>query len=147
MRMIVLRRVMLFWMLCVPALGATTAAAQSEGGGTINIGPQPCAEIAQLSEAPGVAYTPGVDARGNEVAPADLTGSSDPAQSKTLTQLPVKITTALLRKYGFPASENPFQGRAGVGYVVVRDGKAYLDGRELSPPATALLADACRQKR
>lgn len=142
-----LRRVMLFWMLGVPALGAATAAAQSEGGGTINIGPQPCAEIAQLGETPGVAFTPGVDARGNDVAPADLPDSRNPAQSKTLTQLPVKISSALLRKYGFPANENPFQGRAGVGYVTVRDGRAYLDGRELSPPETALLADACRQKR
>jgi hypothetical protein len=145
--MTVFRLPLLFWFLAAPVLGASLAAAQTQGG-TISVGPQPCAAVAQLKPVPGAAYVPGVDARGNAVAPADLPSGGNAELSTALTQqLPIKITSALLGKYGIPATAQPFGGRAEIGYVTVRDGKAYLDGTPLTPPETASLADACRQKR
>jgi hypothetical protein len=145
-----MRRIAFRWIvrggaIAVPMLCAAAAAAQTPGS-TITVGPQPCAAVARLQEAPGVAYTPGVDARGNAVAPADLPGGNSDL-SPNLAQAPVKITSALLGKYGIPTNARPFGGRAELGYVTVRDGKAYLDGQPLSPPETASLADACGRKR
>jgi hypothetical protein len=129
------------------AFQAADAAAQ-----TISVGPQPCAAVAGLSvhppeNVPGAAYTPGVDARGNAVAPADLPAGGNADLAKSLSERPVKITSALLGKYGIPANAQPFGGRAELGYVTVRDGKAYIDGQPLSPPETATLAEACKQPR
>jgi hypothetical protein len=146
MRKIGSRLVMLFAVLGIPVLGSADAAAQNSNG-TISVGPQPCAAVAQLKETPGAAYTPGVDARGNEVAPADLPNGGNPDLATSLTKPPVKITASLLGKFGIPANGNPFHGRAEIGYVTVRDGKAYLDGQPLSPSETAVLGDACREKR
>jgi hypothetical protein len=137
---------MLFSVLGLALLWADGATAQ-----TISVGPQPCAAVAELDDhprnVPGAAYTPGVDARGNAVAPADLPGGGNAELAKSLAERPVKITSALLGKYGIPANALPFGGRVELGYVTVQDGKAYLDGQLLSPSETALLGDACRQRR
>jgi hypothetical protein len=146
MRMIMARWIMLCCLLGAPVLAGGAVMAQAQGA-TIIVESQPCAVVAQLQEAPGVAYTPGVDVSGNAVAPADLPDSGNPELSQALAQVPVKITSALLGKYGIPANAKPFGGRAELGYVTVRDGKAYLDGRQLSPSETAVLGDACRHRR
>ena len=139
----------LFWAIGLTMMAGAAAAQIQAGqtqGSTISVGPQPCAAVAELRQVPGAAYTPGIDARGNAVATADLPAGGNAELNKSLTERPVKITSALLGKYNIPANAHPFGGRAQLGYVTVRDGKAYLDGKPLSPPETALLTEACNTK-
>ena len=110
-----------------------------------------CVSIAVSAQQPPAAGAAG-RGRGAATAPPPITWPSPPLPDGPLnidTGLvrPVKITSALLGKYGIPANAQPFGGRAELGYVTVRDGKAYIDGQPLTPPETATLAEACKQPR
>ncbi|HZS82149.1 MAG TPA: hypothetical protein VFA50_04715 [Stellaceae bacterium] len=109
----------------------------------ITVAPDACAAIAHLGDAPGVAYTPGVDVHGKPVAPADLPAGNE-ALNRHLADAPVKITVDLQRRFGIPADASLFHGRSEIGYVTVQGGKAYLDGVPLSGTEEALLGAACR---
>jgi hypothetical protein len=122
------------------------AAAAQPSAETINVSASACAAVAHENDAPGVAYAPGVDAEGNPVAPADLPGGGNPALNDKLASAPVKITVDLQKRFGIPANANLFHGRSEIGYVTVKDGKAYLDGVPLSGTEEALLGAACAGK-
>jgi hypothetical protein len=123
-----------------PILPILPTAAQQ---GPIVVSSSNCDAIAHVNDAPGVAYTPGVDVDGNAVAPADLPGSST-ALNQALASAPIKITVDLQKRFGIPANSALFQGEAQIGYVTVQDGKAYLDGQPLNVAEQGLLATACR---
>ncbi len=127
------------------ALAALPTAAEA-GGQTITVSSQACAAVAHQNDAPGVAYQPGVDVKGKAVAPADLPGSDNATLNDRLANNPVKITVDLQRRFGIPADANLFQGRSQVGYVTVKDGKAYLDGIPLDSTEQGLLSAACRDQ-
>jgi len=128
-------------LLTLAALPAPVAGAQ-----TITVSSQACAAVAHRNDAPGVAYQPGVDVKGKAVAPADLPGSGNATLTDKLAGSPVKITVDLQRRFGIPADANLFHGKAEVGYVTVRDGKAYLDGVPLDSSEEGLLSAACRDQ-
>lgn len=110
---------------------------------TITVSSGACAAVAALTDAPGVAYQPGVDANGERVAPADLPGTTNDALARKLAATPVEITINLRRRFGIPANAALFRGRAEVGDVTVKDGRAYLDDVPLSPAEQSLLLAAC----
>src|SRR3954449_8033242 len=99
-----------------PMLLALPAAAQQ---GPIVVSSSNCDAIAHVNDAPGVAYTPGVDVDGNAVAPADLPGGST-ALNQALAHPPLKITVDLQKRFGIPANSALFQGEAQIGYVTVQ---------------------------
>jgi hypothetical protein len=118
----------------------------AEGSQTITVSPQACAAVTHQNDAPGVAYQSGVDATGKSVAPADLPGSGNAALNEKLAGTPIKITVDVQRRFGIPANANLFHGRGEVGYVTVKDGKAYLDGVPLESNEEGLLTAACRDQ-
>jgi hypothetical protein len=126
-----------------PIVLAVPAAAQQ---GPIVVSSSNCAAIGDVNDAPGVAYTPGVDVDGNAVAPADLAGGGT-ALNQALASAPIKITVDLQKRFGIPANSKLFQGEAQIGYVTVQDGKAYLDGQPLNVAEQGLLATACRERK
>jgi hypothetical protein len=126
-----------------PILLILPAAAQQ---GPIVVSSSNCDAIAHVNDAPGVAYTPGVDVNGNAVATADLPGSST-ALNQALATAPIKITVDLQKRFGIPANSALFQGEAQIGYVTVQDGKAYLDGQPLNVAEQGLLATACKERK
>src|SRR3546814_11406579 len=81
--------------------------------GEVRIAPEDCRRLVQHRPDPAAAYTPGVDVRGNAVAPADHPGQSRvPAPDVVVIHLPV----ALLRPSGLPAgSPRAPRGAAPVG--------------------------------
>ena len=126
-------------------LAALPAAAQ-QGNRPIVVSPSVCDTIAHINDAPGVAYTPGVDVNGNAVAPADMAGGST-ALNQAVASAPVKITVDLQKRFGIPANANLFQGESQIGYVTIHDGKAYLDGQALNVAEEGLLDAACRERK
>jgi hypothetical protein len=124
-----------------PLLAVMPAAAQ-QGNRPIAVAPGVCDTIAHVNDAPGIAYTPGVDVDGNAVAPADMAGGST-ALNQAIASAPIKITVDLQKRFGIPANSKLFQGEAQIGYVTVQDGKAYLDGQPLNVAEQGLLATAC----
>jgi hypothetical protein len=132
-----------FSLAALAPLLALPAAAQQ---GPIVVSSSNCEAIAHVNDAPGVAYTPGVDVDGNAVAPADLLGSST-ALNQALASMPIKITADLQRRFGIPANSRLFRGEAQIGYVTVQDGKAYLDGQPLNVAEQGLLATACKERK
>jgi hypothetical protein len=126
-----------------PIALALPAAAQQ---GPIVVSSSNCEAIAHVNDAPGVAYTPGIDVDGNAIAPADLAGGST-VLNQALASAPIKITVDLQKRFGIPANSRLFQDEAQIGYVTVQDGKAYLDGQPLNVAEQGLLATACRERR
>jgi len=118
----------------VPLCGAS--------GATLMVGPDVCAVVADAAALPGVAYTPGIDASGRPVAPADLPGSS-----LKIEAFPVEITRSLAGKFGIPVDRDPFGAELRLGYVVVDEqGRAAFNGQPLLPDARAIIAQACRNR-
>src|SRR5690242_18946998 len=113
--------------LALAFLNALPAAAQESV--PIIISANTCAAVTAPSDAPDVAYQPGVDVEGRSVSPADLPGSEESATlARKLAASPVEITVDLRRRFGIPANAALFHGKCEIGYVMVKDCKAYLDG-------------------
>jgi len=113
--------------------GAVTAA---PGGGIVIAAP-PCADLVA-----GAAYVPGVDGAGNAVTPADL---PDTGGLKIDTPA-IEINARLANRFASPATGARL-GRAVLGYVTVRDGRAYFNGEPLAPDANDAMIAACRAQK
>ncbi len=126
----------------------------------VSITPDDCKNIQVYRPAPGVKYQPGVDAQGRPVAPADLGNRPRIQAPKEITieitrQLP-GMTTGKSPTSGGPApggsatsgtsaaSKAPgFDSKAYLGYVTVKDGRAYYNGQPLGDPDARAIAEAC----
>ncbi len=100
-----------------------------------------------LGAEPGVPpadYTPGVDAEGQKVAPADLPGSAPPLK---LDNFPIEIDVNLQKRFHIPADATLFHGKAIIGFVTVEDGRAYFNGQPISENEEEMLAAACRTRK
>ena len=134
-----------FRLALAPILVAAPVAAQ-QANGPIIVSSSVCNSIAHVNDAPGIAYTPGMDAEGNAVAPADLAGGNT-ALNQAVASAPIKITVDLQKRFGIPANAKLFQGESQIGYVTIQDGKAYLDGQPLNTAEQGLLAAACMERK
>jgi hypothetical protein len=109
-----------------------------------------CRRLVAHQPAAGVAYQPGVDVRGNAVAPADLPGSQSLGQ-KLLEEGEIAFDLALnpLLFAGNPALADRIEGaRITLGRIAVdpATGDTTFDGQALSDPQQAAIAKACRAR-
>ena len=95
-----------------------------------------------------VAYQPGVDVRGNAVAPADL-DANEPGGSDLILPRAVliPIEVELFDRFGIPANGVNFDADAMIGEVTVdlATGEAFFNGQPLPSEAEAELAVRCQQ--
>lgn len=126
-------------MLAVMTLAAGHPLAREGGGLTIARGD--CAWLIAHQPAPDVAYQPGVNVRGREVAPADLNGSD----IELPDVLVIDLTVNLADRLGIPADPDSFQADLEIGAVELRDGRVYLNDEPVSGEAQAALAVQCRE--
>jgi len=90
---------------------------------------------------PGADYTPGVDAEGRPVAPADLPSG---APALKLDDFPIEISVNLQKRFGIPAQSSLFHGKAVIGLVTIHDGQAYFNGQPISENDRAMMLSACK---
>jgi hypothetical protein len=108
--------------------------------GRIVISSSVCPMLGPAPGVPGADYTPGVDAEGKRVAPADLPSATPPLK---LDNIPVEIEANLQQRYGIPANAN-FQANAIIGFVTVQDGRAYLNGKPIAESDEETMRAACK---
>ncbi len=101
-----------------------------------------CARLVAHVPAPEVAYRPGVDVYGREVAPADLGGAARIELPETIL---IDIEIDLLQRFGIPASPALYDPDAEVGEVAYRDGRFTFNGQPLQDEAQAELAARCQE--
>lgn len=92
----------------------------------------------------GADYVPGVDVRGNPVAPADLAGAQRIALPEELV---LPVTPDVFTFLGRAPPRGLEQLRVNVGELRIRlsDGQTTFNGQLLGPTADAELVAACRQ--
>ncbi len=127
--------------LLVAALAATQAVAH-EKKATVAIARANCARLVAHVPDPDVAYQPGVDVYGREVAPADLGGAPRIELPETIL---IDIEIDLLQRFGIPANPVLYDPDAEVGEVAYRDGRFTFNGQPLQDQAQAELAARCQE--
>lgn len=90
---------------------------------------------------PGAEYKEGVDVNGRRVAPADLPASPPPLE---VENFPIEIKSSLAGKFNVPAMGGAYGAKAILGYVTVRDNRAYFNGQPLGEDQRAALDETCR---
>ena len=105
---------------------------------TVAITRADCARLVAHVPDPDVAYEPGVDVYGREVAPADLGGAPRIELPETIL---IGIEIDLLARFGIPVSH----AGAEVGEVAYRDGRFTFNGQPLQDQAQAELAARCQE--
>ncbi|MDA0675744.1 MAG: hypothetical protein O3A88_05210 [Proteobacteria bacterium] len=88
-------------------------------------------------------YEPGRDARGRDVAPADLPGAPSFALPETIR---IDLGINVAEKYGLGAGSR-YTGEGVIGTVTVRNGRAYLNGQPMDAGERNAIAEACRSQR
>ncbi len=124
----------------VAALAAAPAAAHEKA--TVAITGADCARLVEHVPDPDMAYRPGVDVYGREVAPADLGAA---ARVELLETVLIDIEVDLLARFGIPANEVLFDPDAEAGEVAYRDGRFTFNGQPLQDEDTAALAERCQR--
>jgi hypothetical protein len=112
---------------------------------TVTISRDGCAALQRYVPAPDVNYTPGVDADGNAVAPADLDSGTPPLEMPS--DITIAITSLLQQRFGIPADPNSYKPEAYIGTVTVKaDGRAYFNDQPLQDDAAYELAQLCQKR-
>ncbi len=126
--------------LLAAALAVAPVAAHEKA--TVAITRADCARLVEHVPDPDMAYRPGVDVYGREVAPADLGGAPRVELPETVL---IDIEVDLLARFGIPANEVLFDPDAEVGKVVYKDGRFTFNGQPLQDQAQAELAARCQE--
>jgi hypothetical protein len=108
-----------------------------------------CRRLVLHEPAPDVAYQPGVDVRGKEVAPADLQGSNTLGQKLLETEIAFDLNLNPLLFAGNPALAETFdEATVNFGRVTYDKGtgRMTLDGEPLTDPQQAAIVAACRER-
>ena len=130
-------------LLALSAIIGVRAHAQTTSTNEIKIAPKDCQRLVQHRPGADVAYKPGVDVRGNAVAPADLPGQ---ARLTAPNEITINLTVDLLRQYGVSSGSTLApRGEASVGTVTydIAAGRMTYNGQPLSDPEQDALAAAC----
>ena len=106
-----------------------------------------CRQLVEHTAAPGVAYQPGVDARGRPVAPADLPSSGTQIQAPQ--NFTIDLKTALAGRFGIPSNSPLLDPSVEVGKITVEDGgrRVLYNGQPLGGAEQGALADLCKQRQ
>ncbi len=126
--------------LLAAALAAAPAAAHEKA--TVAITRADCARLVAHVPGPDVAYQPGVDVYGREVAPADLGGAPRIELPETIL---IDIEIDLQARFGIPVDPTLYDPDAEVGEVAYRDGRLTFNGQPLQDEAQAELAVRCQE--
>ncbi len=121
-------------------LAASPAAAHETA--TVTITRADCARLVDHVPCPDVAYQPGVDVYGREVAPADLGGAPRIELPETIL---IDIEVDLFERFGIPANPALYEADAEVGAVLYQDGRFTFNGQPLQDEAEAELAARCQR--
>lgn len=110
---------------------------------TITVTKADCARLVKHVPAPGTTYEPGVDVRGEPVAPADLDGGGAIELPAAVT-IPIEVD--LFDRLNLPPDRR-YEGDARVGTVRVdlESGRARFNGQPLTSEAQAELARKCQR--
>jgi hypothetical protein len=131
----------LAWLLLI-ALSAVPVLAQTGGRPTVEIAESDCRALVVHRPDADVAYRPGVDVRGDPVAPADLPGGLT-VEPPTTFIIPIEID--LVERFGILEDMPGFEADALIGTLLYDDGELVFNGRPLQDPARSAIAEACRQ--
>ncbi len=127
----------------VPALFLLAAApAAAHEKTTVAITRADCARLVAHVPGPDVAYQPGVDVYGREVAPADLGGAPRIELPETIL---IDIEIDLQARFDIPIDPTQYDPDAEVGEVAYRDGRFTFNGQPLQDEAQAELAARCQE--
>ena len=141
--------------LFVPFLVMVAVAAGSAWAAHLAVTSDDCTTIAAHQPADDVAYRPGVDVEGNDVAPADLnsTGRID----YNADDIVISIGNPLIATDGVLGDQDAFVAGGGridvfgadleVGYVTLRDGEVYFNGRRITGSQRRAIAAACAERQ
>ncbi|MGH7088153.1 MAG: hypothetical protein ACREFQ_04570 [Stellaceae bacterium] len=118
----------------------------------IEVAPAVCASLTE-----GAAYVPSLSTTATPVAPADLSAPPpgaapadlpQPPQSVVADTISVEIDPNIAGAFGIPATGiGAYAARPILGYVTVRNRRAYFNGKPLAPEAAAQVVAACRAVR
>ncbi|MFQ5971131.1 MAG: hypothetical protein ACE5Q3_02290 [Alphaproteobacteria bacterium] len=122
------------WSIPAAAAGAAEARQRADA----------CRALARYQPSPDVVHQPGVDVRGQPVAPADLEAARQPGLPE---EIRIAITVDLAERLGIPPKgDQDFVGEVEVGTVVVDpEGRVFLNGQPLTNLTEAELAALCRE--
>lgn len=125
------------------AISIIYAAAASRAQ-TVVIAASDCAALARHLPEPDVAYSPGVDAEGRAVEPADIGGGIQLAMPR---EFEIPITLDLQKRLGIPPDPAQYQtDQFRIGTVTYKDGRAWFNGQPLQDEDTARLSALCQQQ-
>lgn len=104
-----------------------------------------CRYLPRHTPSADVEYKPGVDVRGNRVAPADLPGS---AGAVPMDRFEIPVTLDFARKLGFATpGAGVLPGTAEVGKLSIQGNRMFFNGQPLNPASEAELVALCRTLR
>jgi len=131
----------LLGLLLAPLLGGAPAAAQAPAPVDLAV----CRYLPRHRPAADVEYTPGVDGRGNRVAPADLPGS---AGAVPMERFEIPVTLDFARRLGFATPGGGALPRtAEVGRLTVQGNRLFFNGQPIDAASQAELIALCRTVR
>jgi hypothetical protein len=121
--------------------GLAAAAEDSPAG--ITVSKRDCQRVIAYQPSADVEYKPGVDARGNAVAGADLPGSVIIEAPKSIT---IPLTLELAELFTLPGGTS---AEAGIGTVTydIGSGRLEYNGQPLTDPQMAAIAAACAKMK
>lgn len=107
-----------------------------------------CRRLVRHMPSGDVAYRPGVDVKGREVAPADLPGSAGPAMANLLPdvlEIPLNVKPLQGKAYATHGLDDTNMNLGTISYDMVR-GDFMLNGQPLGSDDQAALAEACARR-
>jgi hypothetical protein len=136
------RRVIGGGLMALAAIAAAPGQADAQQQ-QLKVSRSDCNQVVKYRQPAGVAYQPGVDATGRQVASADLAGG---IQVQPRTEFTIDLTLDLQNRFGVPTNPNRPLAQANVGQITVRGDKAYFDGQPLTDEGQDALAQLCQQQ-
>ena len=123
---------------------------------TITLVASDCQRLVRHIPADDVTYKPGVDVRGNSVAPADLSGGYSIGIPEDIhIEIGIDLADRLGLRENLCSGGNPnspvvrkvlpYEGKAALGLVTIKGNDVFWDGERIAPQDELILAEACRQ--
>jgi hypothetical protein len=126
-------------------LALLTAAAPAMAQAPAPVDLAVCRYLPRHTPSADVEYKPGVDVRGNRVAPADLPGSAGAAP---MDRFEIPVTLDFARRLGFATPGAAALPRtAEVGRLSVQGNRLFFNGQPLNAASEAELVALCRTVR
>ncbi len=70
-----------------------------------------------------------------------------PEEPHRLGEAPIEINSRFAGRFGIPAAGGAYNAKAILGYVTIRDGRAFFNGTPLDGDTNAAIIAACRARK